>query len=90
MAVWGSAEFAAICSHCLAHREEIASGVLARLCEGRRRTQIDCGGDVIFGGIPVEVPDASPCPACGSERYVIAVWPETARRFGPKGLGPPC
>jgi hypothetical protein len=83
-------ETAAVCSHCLAHREEIAPDVLARLCEGKRRTQIDCGDDVAFGGIPgIKVPGAGPCPACGSLRYVIAVWPETAQRFGPKGLGPP-
>lgn len=89
MAAWDSAEFAAICSHCLAHRAEIASDVLARLCAGKRRTQIDCGDDAAFGGIRVEVPDAGSCPACGSDRYVIAVWPETARYFGPNGLGPP-
>jgi len=30
-------ELAAVCSHCLTHREEIASEVLTRLCEGKRR-----------------------------------------------------
>jgi hypothetical protein len=90
MADWGGAEYAAVCSHCLAHRTEIASMVLARLCEGKRRTQIDCGDDVVFGGItPVVIPEAGPCPACGSSRHMIAVWPETAQRFGPKGIGPP-
>jgi hypothetical protein len=51
MAAWGGAEYAAVCSNCLAHRTEIASEVLAQLCEGKRRTQIDCGNDVVFGGI---------------------------------------
>ena len=85
----GPGDLAAVCSYCLAHREEITPAELARLCEGLRRTQVDCGDDVAFPGIPVRVPDAGSCPACGSDRYVIAVWPEVARRFGPKGLGPP-
>jgi hypothetical protein len=93
MANWGNADYAAVCSHCLAHRTEITSAVLAQLCEGKRRTQIDCGDDVMFGrhatGTDAVQPDAGRCPACGSERHVIAVWPETARRFGPKGLGSP-
>ncbi len=85
----GTGKLAAVCSHCLAYREEITPAVLARACEGLRRTQIDCGDDILFPGIPVPELHAGPCPACGSERYVIAVWPEVARRFGTEGLGPP-
>jgi hypothetical protein len=85
----GPGDLAAVCSHCLAHREEITPAELARQCEGLRRTQIDCGDDILFPGIPVPALHPGPCPACGSARYVIAVWPEVARRFGPAGLGPP-
>jgi hypothetical protein len=82
-------QVAAMCSWCLAHRTDLPTLSLETACAGRRTTQIDCGDDILFPGIPLHEVPVPPCPRCGTRRYVIAVDPSVASRFGPSGLWPP-
>jgi len=82
-------QVAAVCAWCLAHRTDVATSSLETACAGRRTTQIDCGDDILFPGIPLPDLPVPPCPRCGSQRHVIAVDPSVVARFGPAGLGPP-
>jgi hypothetical protein len=76
-----SMPLAAVCSHCLAHRVELTPQFLLEACAGQRRVQIDCGEDIMFPGIPVDV-EVARCPKCHGKAGVIAVSLEIAKRFG--------